>query len=114
MDKILIAQKLLAKAKYNYSYDYDAGGGFLAFFFWFSFLIAIYVYSSLTLMFIAKKTNTSHAWMAWVPILNLYLLCKISGKSFLWFILLFLPFINIVATVILWAAVAEKRGRPAW
>ncbi|KPJ54570.1 hypothetical protein AMJ47_04135 [Parcubacteria bacterium DG_72] len=102
-------------AKSNYSYDYDAGGGgFLAFFFWFLIIIGLYVYTSLVLMKIAKKTNTSNSWMAWIPILKHYLLCKISGKSIIWFIMFFFPFINLVAMVVLWAAVAEKRGRPAW
>jgi len=117
MDKIFFAQNLLAKAKkYNYSYDYDSGGGlgFLAGFFWFLFSIGIYAYSVLTLMLIAKKTSTPGGWMAWVPFLNLYLMVKISGKSIIWLVLWLLPFVNIVAMIIIWAAIAEKRGKPAW
>jgi len=114
MDKILIAQDLLAKTNYGYNYNAGAGIGFLAFFLWFFFIAAFYAYSALTLMLIAKKTNTPNAWMAWVPILNMYLMCQIAGKSILWFVLLLLPFINIVANVILWAEIAQKRGKPGW
>ena len=96
-------------AKSNYGYDYDSGGGFFTFFFWFLAIIGLYVYVSIVLMKIAKKTNTPHAWMAWIPILKNYLLCKIAGKSIIWFILLFIPFISIVAAVVL----LRCRGRYA-
>lgn len=106
----------LAKSKYNYGYDYSVGvgGAFLAFFFWFLMTLFFYVYGSIVVMLIAKKTNTSNAWMAWIPILNLYLLCRAAGKSIIWFIMFFFPFINIVAMVIVWSAIAEKRGKPGW
>ena len=117
MDKLFLAQNFLAKAKYNYGYNYDSDGffgGFLAFLFWLFFMASLYVYSALTLMLIAKKTNTSNAWMAWIPILNLYLAIKIAGKSIIWLLLFLLPFVNIVAAVVIWAAIAERRGKPAW
>ncbi len=104
----------LAKSSYGYNYSSGAGGAFLAFLFWFLMAIGFYVYGSIVLMKIAKKTNTPNSWMAWVPVLNLYLLCQIAGKSIIWFVMFFLPFINIVAMVVLWSAIAEKKGRPAW
>ena len=114
MDKMSFVQNFLAKAKYSYDYDAGAGIGFLAFFFWFFLMAGIYLYGALTLMLIAKKTNTSNSWMAWVPFLNLYLAVKIAGKSLIWFIMFFLPFLNVVASVVIWAAISEKRGKPAW
>jgi len=116
MDKMSFVQNFLAKTKYGYNYGSGAGVGmgFLAFFFWFLMSAGFYVYSALTLMLIAKKTNTANAWMGWVPIANLYLAVKVAGKSLIWFIMFFLPFLNIVATVVVWAAISEKRGKPAW
>jgi ribosomal protein S27AE len=118
MDKLFFVQSLLAKTNLNYNYDYDGGGGvffgFLAFFFWFSIMAAFYVYSSLALMLIAKKTNTPNSWMAWIPVLNFYLMVKIAQKSLIWFIMFFLPFLNIVAMVLVWGEISEKRGKPAW
>jgi len=94
--------------------SYSSGMGAGALFIWMLFYLICYVYMSLVIMFIAKKTSTSNSWMAWVPILNIYLLCKAAGKSIAWFILMFIPFINIIAVVIVWAAVAERLGKPAW
>jgi len=78
------------------------------------FGLAFYVYSAVCLMLIAKKTRTPNGWMAWLPILNLYLMCKVAGKSGVWILLLLLPVINIIAIVILWMAIFERCGKPGW
>jgi len=78
------------------------------------FGLAFYVYSAICLMLIAKKTGTPNGWMAWLPILNLYLMCKVAGKSGAWILLLLLPVINIIVIVILWAAISERCGNPGW
>ena len=77
-------------------------------------IIGIYVYFALALSTIAKKTNTSNAWFAWVPILNFILMAKIAKMS-LWTVLLMLiPIVNIVIMVIWWMKIAERRGKPSW
>ena len=73
-----------------------------------------YVYLGLTVYCIANKTGTSDAWMAWVPVLNVYLMCRIAGKPGWWVVLFFIPIVNIVMTVMVWMGIAEARNRPAW
>ena len=82
----------------------------------FSFLIgiAIYVYVAYSIMVIANRTNTENSWFAWVPILNLYLLCKIADKPGWWLILFLIPLVNIVISIIVWMRIAEKMGKPSW
>ena len=46
--------------------------------------VAVYVYYAFSLMTIAHKTGTGSAWMAWVPILNVYLMCKVADKPGWW------------------------------
>lgn len=81
--------------------------------FWFIWVLT-YVYLGLTVYLIANKTGTSDAWMAWVPVLNVYLMCKIAGKPGWWVVLFFIPFVNIVMTVLVWMGIAEARHKPAW
>jgi len=81
--------------------------------YWVLWLI-VYVYFALCLMMIAKKTDTSNAWMAWIPILNAFLMLMIAKKPLWWFILLLIPFVNIVIGIIVWMAIAEARGKPNW
>ncbi len=78
------------------------------------FAIAAYVYFALALQTIAKKTNTENAWWAWVPILNAILMLNVAKKPVWWFILLLVPFVNIVIGIMVWMAIAEARGKPNW
>ena len=63
---------------------------------------------------IAKKTHTPNDWMAWIPIVNFFLLLKIAGKPAWWFLLMFLPLVNLVIAIIIWMNVAEKCHKPRW
>jgi len=76
--------------------------------------IVIYAYFALAFMAIAKKTNTPNAWMAWVPILNLWLMIQVAQKEAWWIILFFVPIANIVAMIVVMMAVAERVGKPSW
>lgn len=76
--------------------------------------LIIYAYFAICLMKIAKKTGTDNAWMAWLPILNFFLMVNVSGKSLWWFLLLFIPIVNIIILVIIWMAIAKRLGKPEW
>lgn len=76
--------------------------------------LACYVYFALALQTIATKTNTPNAWLAWIPIINCFLLLSVAKKPMWWFILILIPLVNIVITVLVWMAVAEARGKPNW
>jgi len=78
------------------------------------FYLAIYVYVAYSLMVIANKTNTENSWLAWIPIANLYLMCKIAGKPGWWTILFLIPLVNIVISIIVWMKIADMRGKPSW
>ena len=73
-----------------------------------------YIWLAWCLQKIAKKTNTNDAWLAWIPIANIYLLCKIVGRSGWWTLAFFVPILNLVVAVIWWWIVAEKLNKPGW
>lgn len=77
------------------------------------FLI-VYIYYSVCLMFIAKKTNTGNAWLAWIPIVNIFLVLKIAKKPAWWIFLLLIPLVNIVLGIIIWMEIAKARNKPDW
>ena len=76
--------------------------------------IAIYVYLAICLQTIARKTGTEHGWLAWIPIANAYLMCKVAGKPGWWLLLFFIPIVNIVIMVIVWMGIAEARDKKGW
>lgn len=94
--------------------------GIIAIIFLIILMIAVYVYISIALMSIAKKTKTKNAWMAWVPILNFYLLTQIAKQSGWWTLILLawaIPFGGIaILAVGIWMfwLIAERRNLPGW
>jgi Family of unknown function (DUF5684) len=78
------------------------------------FAALVYVYVSLALQTIATKTNTANAWLAWIPIVNIFLMVNIAQKPGWWFILFLIPLVNIVVGILVWMAIAERRGKPSW
>lgn len=77
-------------------------------------MILFYVYMAISLQVIAKKTNTENGWMAWIPIANFFLMINIAKKPLWWFILLLIPLVNLIIGILLWMAIAERRGKPNW
>jgi hypothetical protein len=78
------------------------------------FGLAFYAYLSLALQTIATKTNTENAWLAWIPIANVFLMLTIAKKPLWWFILFLIPLVSIVIAILVWMGVAEARGKPNW
>jgi len=52
-------------------------------------------------------------WGCIIPIYNAILFLKIAGKPLWWFILFFIPLVNIIVGIIALVAVAEKFGKGA-
>lgn len=81
-----------------------------------AFLVALLLYGfvSYTIYSIAKKTKTESAWLAFVPVANLYLLSQAGGQSLLVFLLCFIPGVNIVGIVLIGLGLARARRKPDW
>ena len=75
--------------------------------------MAIYIWGSLCLQIIANKLETEYAWLAWVPIVNLYIICKMAGQPGWWFFLFFIPVVNIIAYVLVWMNISEACNQPS-
>ncbi|NQT49729.1 hypothetical protein HQ571_03490 [Candidatus Kuenenbacteria bacterium] len=81
--------------------------------YWF-LVVAMYVYTSLCLHFIAKKTSTKHPWLAWIPLVNIFLMLMIGKLSFWWILILFVPLANLIFIIYLWVKITEARGKEKW
>jgi len=76
--------------------------------------LLLYLYVSITLMIIARKSNTRNAGLAWIPIVNLFLMCQIARRPGWWVLLLLIPVVNLFVTALLWMSIAEMRDKPLW
>ena len=79
-----------------------------------TFGIASYILFAIPLYVMGQKTNSTHAWFSFVPILNFILMLEIAGKDLWWIILMFVPCVNIVIYVIVWMGIAEAMNKPSW
>lgn len=50
-------------------------------------------------------------WAAIIPIYNIYVLAKVGGKPGWWFILLFIPFVNIIILFIIFHGISKAFGK---
>jgi Family of unknown function (DUF5684) len=50
-------------------------------------------------------------WQAIIPLYNLFILVKISGKPWWWFLLLFVPLVNIIIGILVQIALADRFDR---
>ncbi|MBC7910211.1 MAG: hypothetical protein H7Y30_06910, partial [Pyrinomonadaceae bacterium] len=74
----------------------------------------LYLYFGFALMLLARKTETPGAGLAWLPIGNLFLMCKIARRPGWWTLLLLIPVLNLFFIALIWMSIAEVCGRPAW
>lgn len=76
-----------------------------------------YIFTSYCLQKIFEKLEQENAWFAWIPILQTWMMFKAGDKSPWWIIGLIIPFVNIVALVILIMAfvnIVKKLGKNPW
>ncbi len=52
-----------------------------------------------------------YGWASIIPFYNLYVLTKISGRSGWWFLLLFIPLVNIVMLFVIFYGVSQAFGK---
>jgi hypothetical protein len=62
--------------------------------------IFTYIWFALCLYIIAKKTSTPIPWLAWIPVANIYLMCKVAGKPGWWTAIFCFLFILIIPGLI--------------
>lgn len=84
---------------------------FILFFLFLSF-IALYIYFSLAWYTIAKKLKYKNAWLAWIPLANLFLLPILAKQKWGWGFLLFVPLVNLVLAIIWCWEIYKRRGYP--
>jgi hypothetical protein len=75
-------------------------------------IFLVYVYFAFAWMTIAKKLGYKDAWIAWVPIANIFLIPILAGKKWVWGFIFLVPIVNIAFFIIWTWQIYEKRGFP--
>ncbi len=84
-------------------------------------LLVTYVYFAITLQMVAKKTQTSNSWLAWVPIGNIVLMCMVARRPLWWVPLIIILPVTIIGIipafimmVLIFMGIADARDKPKW
>jgi len=103
------------------TYDYSVSTGFSPVVLIVLILVwlAVYVFSALCLMKMADKLGVENSWFAFIPFLNLWLLCKMGDRDNNWFILMLVfafccGIVTAVMAILIFMDVAEKLGFENW
>jgi uncharacterized membrane protein YhaH (DUF805 family) len=83
----------------------DAGGTF----FLFGFALLGYLLYCFPLALIFKKAGQT-PWTAFIPIVNIYVLCKTVGRPGWWVILFLIPIVGFIVSIIVFYDLAKSFG----
>ena len=89
----------------------DAAGAMAVGFGMLVFYLLIYLFFSFCLYKIFQKAGRDDAWAAFIPIYNSYVLVDIVKKPILWFIMLLIPFVNIIFSIMLMDRLSKFFGK---
>ena len=75
------------------------------------FYLIVYLFFSFCLYKIFQKAGRDDAWAAFIPIYNTIVLVDILKKPIWWFILLMIPFVNIIFAIMLTDRLSKFFGK---
>ena len=77
--------------------------------------LLFYIIEFLPLYIIASKSGEENAWFAFVPFLNLWLMCEMADVPIYYLLAFMIPGINIIILIYLWSQIAENTNKsPLW
>ena len=81
-----------------------------------SYLISLVLYLFFCYCFklICQKAGTDPGILIWIPLLQLFPLLKTAGLAYWTFLLFFVPVVNVVLFVMMWARILKALGRNPW
>lgn len=72
--------------------------------------LCVHVFTAFGVSLLAAKLRHSGGWLAWVPLLNHFLMCRVAGAPLLLGLLTFIPGVHLFVFAYLGAAMARRAG----
>jgi hypothetical protein len=91
-----------------------AGAGLISFLFIFVIALGFYVFFCYCCKRICEKAGHDPGVLIWIPIANLIPLLRVAGMAEWMILLFFIPLVNVVLAVMMWAKICIARGKTPW
>ena len=79
-----------------------------------AFIVGFYCFYALCYAKAFQKAGLP-AWWGWVPVVNSWGMVQLAGRDVVWFVLMLIPCVNLVALVVVSMDVAKAFGKdPGW
>lgn len=76
--------------------------------------LGLYLYVAICLYSVAQKLGHKYPWWSFIPILNIFQMVQLARKEWYWFLLMLIPFVNVVIYAWIWVDIAKYREKPAF
>jgi len=77
-------------------------------------IVLLYLFTCYCYMLICKKAGGEPGVLVWLPVLQLFPLLKAAGMSVWWFVLWFVPILNVGVTILWSVKICQARGKSSW
>jgi hypothetical protein len=78
------------------------------------FALALYVFGCFCLKRICEKCGENPGILIWIPIVQIIPLLKVAKMEIWMIILFFIPLVNIIIGIMMWAKICTARGKSPW
>ena len=77
---------------------------------WITVPVLFYIYPAICFQRIARKSQTEPSWLAWIPLANLYLICRLARTPWWWILLCFIPLVGAFFCLMMLSRVPRVLG----
>jgi len=77
-------------------------------------VMIMYILVCYPMMAIARRIGRKHAWLAWVPVAQNFYLIHVARRRMIWSLLYFVPVVNLIVPMIMFASIIADLNRSAW
>jgi hypothetical protein len=77
-----------------------------------AFLAALYVVICYPLMKAAQKLSQKHAWLIWLPVVQIFYFIRMADKPLGWSILFLIPGVNLFILFVLFLEISRRLKKP--
>ncbi len=77
-------------------------------------MVLLYVFYCYCLKCICEKCGQNPGLLIWLPLGKTIRILQAGGLSGWWFLLFFLPGVNVIMTFVMWIKVCIARGKSGW